>query len=148
MAVTAFAYGNVFLAAFDKEIDWEADTIKCALCTSSYTPDVDTHDYFDDIDNEVAAAGNYSSGGDTIATGGGTATYTAAGNYVRFDAADAEWTTSTITARYAIVYDSTPGSDATNPLVCYQNAGADVSTTAGTFTVQWHASGILQITVA
>ncbi|MHC4867769.1 MAG: hypothetical protein ACYTEX_27170 [Planctomycetota bacterium] len=146
MAVTAAIYGKAFLALANKEIDWEADTIKCALTTSSYSPDLDAHDYFDDVTNEVAGTG-YTAGGDTIATGGGTATYTAAGNLFALDAANAVWTTSTITARYAVVYDSTPGSAATNPLVCYQNAGADVSTTAGTFTVAWAAAGIVQVTV-
>lgn len=145
MAVTGLIYGKAFLSLSDKEIDWVADANKCALATVTYSPDQDAHDYFDDITNEVSGTG-YTAGGDTLTNP--TSTYTAGTNVWHIDADNAQWTTSTITARYAIVYDSTPGSAATNPLICYQDAGADVSTTAGTFTVAWAATGILQVTVA
>jgi hypothetical protein len=145
MAVTGLIYGKAFLALANKEIDWVADAIKCGLATSSYQPDQDAHDYWDDVTNEVSGTG-YTAGGATLANA--TSTYTAGTNIWAADADNAAWTSSTITARYAIVYDSTPGSAATNPLICYQNAGEDVSTTAGTFTVAWAAAGIVQVTVA
>lgn len=145
MAVTGLLYGKAFLSLSNKEIDWAADAIKCGLTTSSYTPDQDAHDYWDDVDNEVSGTG-YTAGG--VALTGLTSSYTAGTNKWAADANNAAWTTSTITARYAVVYDSTPGSASTNPLICYQNAGADVSTTAGTFTVAWAAAGIVEVTVA
>ena len=52
MAVTAKWYGKAFQAAFNAEIDFNSDTIKAAICTSSYTPDQDAHDYFNDVTNE------------------------------------------------------------------------------------------------
>lgn len=106
MAVSTYVYGNVLLKAFNKEIDWAADNIKIMLCTSSYTPDQDAHDYKDDVDNEVTGDG-YTVGGMSLATP--TATYTGGTNTVAFDSVDAVWTTSTITARYAVIYDATPG---------------------------------------
>lgn len=145
MAVTGKLYGKMFIALFNKEIDWDTDTIKCALTTSSYTPDQDAHDYFNDVTNEVSGTG-YSAGGATLANK--TVTYTGATNKFVLDADDAVWAGSTITARTAVVYDASPGSDATRPLICYQQSDADVSTTAGTFTVQWNASGIVEITVS
>lgn len=145
MAVTGFIYGKAFLSLSNKEVDWVADAIKCALTTSAYTPDQDSHDYFNDVTNEVSGTG-YTAGGELLT--GLTSTYTAGTNKWALDADNTTWTTSTITARYAIVYDSTPGSAATNPLICYQNAGADISTTAGTFTVAWAAAGIVEVTVA
>jgi len=42
-------YGNFLKQALNKEIDWDSDTIKVALLSSSYTPNQDTHDYFDDV---------------------------------------------------------------------------------------------------
>lgn len=144
MAVTGKLYGKVFTALWNKEIDWDTDTIKVALTTATYTPDQDAHDYFNDVTNEVSGTG-YSAGGATLANK--TVTYTGATNKFVLDADDAAWTTSTITARTAVVYDASPGSDATRPLICYQQSDADVSTTAGTFTVQWSASGIVEITV-
>lgn len=46
-------------------IDIDTDTIKCALTTSSYTPNLDTHDRFDDVTNEVTGTG-YTAGGATL----------------------------------------------------------------------------------
>jgi hypothetical protein len=145
MAVTAKFYGNCFVNAFDKKIDFNSDTIKVALCTSSYTPDQDNHDFFNDITNEVSGTG-YTAGGATL--GNPSITYTGASNTLKLDGDDVSWTTSTITARYAIVYDSTPGTAATNPLICYIDFGADVVSTAGTFSITWDSAGIASVTIA
>lgn len=145
MAVTAFVYGKVFSAAFNKEIDLLDDTIKVALTTSSYTPDQDAHDYFNDVTNEVSGTG-YSAGGATLAND--TFTYTAGSNLWTYDADDTSWATSTITARYAVIYDATPGADSTRPLILYQNFGGDFTSTGGTFTIAWNASGIFTITIS
>lgn len=145
MAVTAFWYGNAFKAAFNKEIDLDSDTIKVALCTSTYTPNQDTHDYFNDVTNEVTGTG-YTAGGATLTSP--SVTYTGGTNVFAFDAADTSWSTSTLTARYAVIYDSTPGTAATNPLIAYVDFGADVSTTAGTFAITWAAGGLVSVTVS
>lgn len=145
MAVTAFFYGNAFVSAFNKELDFNTDTIKCALCTSLYTPNQDTHQYFSSITNEVTGTG-YTAGGAAIATP--TITYTGATNVLMLDGADVSWANSTITARYAIVYDDTPATAATKPLIAYVDFGADVSSTAGTFSITWSASGIATVTVS
>ena len=72
--------------------------------------------------------------GGTVADGG--VTWVCEGSMVFWlDLADVSWTTSTITARFAIIYDSTPASDATRPLIGYQDFGADVISSAGTFSV-------------
>lgn len=147
MTVTCKFYGNAFLSILNKEIDWAADTIKIALTTSSYTPDQDAHNYFDDITNEVSSSGTgYTAGGATLGTP--TIGYTGATNVVKLDGDDVSWSSATFTARYAIVYDSSPGSAATNPLVGYVDFGADVSVSAGTFTITWGTEGIFTITPA
>lgn len=145
MAVTAKFYGNYFFNLADKKIDFNSDTIKCALATSTYTPDQDTHDFFNDITNEVVGTG-YTAGGNTLANC--TITYTGATNVLKIDADDTSWAASTITARYAIIYDSTPGTAATNPLILYIDFGADVISTAGTFTITFDAAGLGTVTVA
>lgn len=43
MAVTAKLYGNGIVKAYNKEIDFDSDTIKVALVASTYTPNQDTH---------------------------------------------------------------------------------------------------------
>lgn len=54
MAVTSKVFGKAILAMMNKEIDWAADAIKVSLHTSSFSPDQDTMDYYDDLTNEVA----------------------------------------------------------------------------------------------
>lgn len=145
MAVTGKLYGKGMLSLGNKEIDWNTDTIKCALTTSSYTPDQDAHDYFDDITNELSTANGYTAGGATLANC--TMTYTGASNVAKFDADDVVWSSSTLTARYAIIYRST-GTASTSPLIAYVDFGADVSSTSSNFTITWDAAGIFTITVA
>jgi hypothetical protein len=145
MATTAKWYGNAFKAAFNKEIDWNDGNVKVALCTSSYTPDQDTHDYFDDITNELTTAGGYTAGGAALANP--TLTYTGATNVFKLDADDTAWSSATFTCRNAIVYYNT-GTASTSPLICYQTFDADQSPSAGTFTVQWNTDGIVKATPA
>jgi hypothetical protein len=144
MAVTAFWYGKALLAAFNEEIDWAADTIKVQLHTSSYVPSQD-HDYHADLTNEVANGNGYTTGGATLGTP--TIGYTAGTGVVKFDGEDVQWTSSTITARYAVIVDTTPGSSATNPLILYVDFGQDEASSNGNFTIQWHTDGIATITV-
>ena len=132
--------------ANNKEIDLLSDTIKVALVTSSYTPNQDTHDYFSDITNEVSGTG-YTAGGATLASKTYTSNTTT--NVWTFDAADVTWSSATITnARYAIIYDATPGTAATNPLIAYIDFGSDKSSSGGDFVIQWNANGIFTDTVA
>jgi hypothetical protein len=145
MAVTAKFYGNAFVSAFNKEIDFNSDTIKVMLCSSAYTPDQDAHAYKSSVTSEVSGTG-YTAGGATLVTP--TITYTAATNVFKLDANDVSWASATITARYAVIYDSTPATDATRPLIAYVDFGADVTATAGTFSITWDAAGIATVTVA
>lgn len=141
---TAAVYSLIFGAAFNKEIDLLDDTIKCLLTTSTYSPNLDAHDYHNDVTNEVTGTG-YTAGGATL--GSKTFSYSAGSNTYTFDAADTSWTTSTITARFAVIYDDTPGTSATKPLIAYQNFTSDQSSSGGTFLISWNASGIFTITV-
>jgi len=145
MAVSAKLYGKFFTSVMNKEADLNSDTMKVMLTTSSYTPDQDAHDYKDDVTNEVTGTG-YTAGGATLANC--TFTYTGATNVWKFDADDTTWSSSTITARYAVIYDSTPGSDATRPLVCYVDFGQDMSSSAGNFSIVWDSAGIFTVTVS
>jgi len=145
MAVTAKMFGNCLLKALNKEIDWDTDSIKVMLTTSTYTPDQDSHIYKSSVTNEVTGTG-YTAGGATLANK--TIGYTAGTNVIKLDADDTVWSASTITARYAIIYDDTPATDATKPLIAYVDFGADAVSSAGTFTITWDAAGICTVTAA
>lgn len=139
-------YGNFLAKALNKEVDWDSDTIKVALLSSSYTPNQDTHDYYDDVvANEVTGTG-YTTGGATL--GSKTVTYDGTNNVIILDAADTTWSSSTITARYAVVYDDSGASNAAKALIGYVDFGSDQSSTNGNFTITWDSTGIVRITVA
>jgi hypothetical protein len=142
---TAKFYGLFFKSLGNKEVDLDSDTLKVMLCTSAYTPNQDTHQYKSSVTGEVTGTG-YTAGGATLTSV--VAAYDAATNVYSLDAADAAWAGSTITARYGVVYDSTPATDATRPLIGYIDFGADVSSVGAAFTIQWNASGMFAITVA
>lgn len=125
----------------DGSIDLDTDTIKVALVTSAYTPDQDAHDFFDDVTNEVSGTG-YTAGGASLANKAVTADNT--DNEGVFDADDVTWGSSTITARGAVIYKST-GTASTSPIICYIDFGSDKSSSAGNFTIQWAAEGILNL---
>jgi hypothetical protein len=139
-------YGQFLAKALNKEVDYDTDTIKVALVSSAYTPNQDSHDYWDDVEaNEVTGTG-YTAGGATLA--GKTITYDGASNVVVLDANDVVWASSTITARYAVIYDDSGATDAQKVLIGYVDFGSDQSSTNGNFTVTWDATGIARITVA
>ena len=118
---------------FNKFLDYLAsadisdDTFKVALVTSSYSPDKDTHEHFDDVTNEVSGTG-YSAGGNTVT---GTLTLSTANDRLTLEFASTSWTSATITARGAVYYSST-GTASTSTLIAFNDFGSDVAVTAGT----------------
>ncbi|MCC7208322.1 MAG: hypothetical protein IT323_13525 [Anaerolineae bacterium] len=85
--------------------------------------------------------------GDEVADGGVTWTCVGRGAII-FDAADLSWANSTITARYLVVRDDTPASDATKPLIGLMDFGSDQTTNNGAFAVTFNAQGMLALFVA
>lgn len=134
-------YNNFKKLIMNGGVDLDTDTIKVALVTSAYTPDQDVHDFFDDVTNEVTGTG-YTAGGATIGSPAVTADNT--DNEGVFDGADVTWATSTITARGAVIYKST-GTASTSALICYLDFTTDKTSSAGDFTIQWNAEGILNL---
>ena len=139
-------YGQFLAQALNKEIDWDTDTIKVALLSNAYTPDQDAHNYFDDVATYEVTGVGYTAGGNTLANK--TNAYNGATNTIVLDADDTTWSSSTITARYAAIYDATPATNATKPLIGYVDFGSDQSSSNGNFTITWDATGIVRITVA
>ena len=123
-------------------IDLVNDTIKVMLLTSSYTPNIDTNLVISDISaNEITGAG-YTAGGSEIT--GKTVTQDDTDNEGVFDGDDVNWSTSTITARYAVIYKDS-GTPSTSPLLAYVDFGADKSSLNENFIVSWATVGILNL---
>jgi hypothetical protein len=148
MAVSAKMFANAPLNAYKKlvsDLSAGGTHIYCALLTSAAAPTQETMDTWANVKStctEVVGTG-YTQNGVELTT----KTLAEATRVTTFDADDASWAASTITARYAVVYDRTAGTDAGKVLM-FVDFGADVSTTNGTFTIQWSASGLFTDTVA
>jgi hypothetical protein len=146
MAVTANWYGlGVSSQWGSAPVNFASDTIKVALTTSSYTPNQDTHNFFSDVTNELAASGGYSTGGVTLGTK--NVGYDTASNEARLTAANSSWSSASFTTRNAIIYKST-GTNSTSLLMGYVQFGGDQTVSSGTFTIQWDATGVLKVTAA
>jgi hypothetical protein len=111
------------------EHDLDTDVIKIALYTSEATLDAATTAY--STSNEVVGVG-YTAGGNTL-TG---ATVSLSGTTAYVDFADTTWAASTITARAALIYNSSKS----NKAIAVLDFGSDKTTTANNFTVQFPAN--------
>jgi len=143
LAVTHLMYYSSLLGQWNglanSVFDLDTDTIKVSAHTNTYSPNQDTHDFFDDVTNEVTGT-NYTAGGATLAS----PTVTRSTNTVTFDANDVVWTQSGAgfsTARKFVIYRST-GSAPTSRLFSVVTADADVGNVTGDLTIAWNASGI------
>lgn len=92
--------------------------------------------------NEISGTG-YTAAGAALAS----PTLAVSAGVMTYDAADTAWTASTFSGvRGCLIYDdavTTPTADCNLVGVDF---GSDYAVTSGTFTIQWHASGIATIT--
>jgi len=103
------------------------DTFRIALYTSSATLDATTTAY--SASNEVSGTG-YTAAGEALTnvtpTSSSTTAYT--------DFADVTWSSATLTANGALIYNDTEAGD---PAVCVLTFGGDKTSTNGDFTIQF-----------
>lgn len=121
----------------------ESETaVKVLMVTDSETPDFTADDFRNDVTaNEVSGTG-YSAGGATLTS----TEITLSGGVLTYDAADVSWASSTIAnAMAAVGYFSRGGADTADELIWLSDFVTAASTTNGTFTIQWNASGIFTI---
>ena len=133
MAITQ-AIANAFkkqLLEGDANFASGGDKFKLALYTSSATLNSVTTSFT--TTNEVANSGTYASGGGAL-TGQNTSI---ASGVAIVDFADLSFTGVTLTARGALIYNTS--SAVTNAAVAVLDFGADKTATSGTFTVQFPA---------
>jgi hypothetical protein len=151
MAVSAKLFGLFAKSAVEGKLNLASDTVKVMLCSSAYTPNQDTHQFKSDVTGEVSGT-NYTAGG--VAVANLTRTYDASTNQLKIDCDDPSFSNVTLTGagtnapRYAVFYDSTPGTDATRPLIAYVDFGQDEPRTAGTLTIQLDPLGFAVLTAA
>lgn len=118
----------------------EAEDNKVLLVTDSEAPNFDTHDFRNDITAEVTGTG-YTAGGAALTS----TEITLSSGVLTFDAADVSWASSTIANAMAAVLYTNVGSSATDQLILLSDFVSAASSSSGTLTVQWSASGIFTL---
>jgi hypothetical protein len=137
-AMTTSFKAEILLAVHDFR-NASGDTFKLALYTSSASIDANTTTYT--TSNEVTGT-NYTAGGGTLVNGGVTASNasTSAGTgFTTFS--NLTFSNATITARGALIYNTTPSANGTanttltNAAVAVLDFGSDKTSTDGDFTI-------------
>lgn len=155
MAITASGlYGptleKMMINTAAESLESETD-VRCALILDTYAQNFDTHAFWNSAaagepgEHEVTGTTNYTAGGNLL-----TATeVTLTAGVLTYDAADTSWTSSTISNAMAAVGYFQVGADLTTPaddtLVFLSDFVTAASSSNGTFTVQWNASGIFTL---
>ncbi len=131
------AINQAVCASFKKELlagdhDIDGDTINLALYTNSVTLNGNTTAY--SATNEVGNSGTYAAGGITLTspTIGLTAT-SATASTAFVDFANASFTSATISAQAALIYNRSSAN--TNAAICVLDFGSVKTSTNGTFTI-------------
>lgn len=112
-------------------IDFASDDFKCALVTSAYVPNKDTHTKRSDITNEVVGSG-YSAGGEPATV---TVTKDTVNDRIDIALGAISIPVSTITARGAVYYKSRGGAANLDELVAYIDFGSNIVSTNGMFSL-------------
>lgn len=139
MAVTGYVYPLGITRAYSGDIDVDGHTIKCALLTSNYSPNLQTQQSWSTISDDEVSGSGYTGGGVTL---GDAAVGLKSGTSIfQFWSNDCQWENSTITARYAVIYDSN-----TSYLICYIDFGENKVSSSGLFKLDFdQTEGIFQI---
>ena len=115
------------------------DVFKLALYTSSATLNSSTTAFT--TSNEVSNSGTYSSGGGTLTS----VTPTTSGTTAICDFSDISFTSATITARGALIYNNSKS----NAAIAVLDFGSDFSSSNGTFQIQFptaaHNTALIRI---
>tara|TARA_R110002020_G_scaffold353994_1_gene566811 strand:+ start:518 stop:949 length:432 start_codon:yes stop_codon:yes gene_type:complete len=130
MALTQTLCTSFKVALLDGEMDFSSNTsqtFKIALYTSSATLDATTTAYA--TTNEVSGTG-YTAGGNTLSIAANPAS---SGTTAFLDLADTTWSSSSITARGALIYKSATG----NPAIAVIDFGEDKQTSSADFVIQF-----------
>ena len=131
--------GNFMCTSFKQEVlqgihnftTSTGDTFKLALYTNTAAFDASTTAYT--ATNEVGNSGSYAAGGGSLVN----VTPTTSGTTAFADFDDLAFTSATITARGALIYNSSAAGD---PTVAVLDFGSDKTSTSGTFTIQFPAA--------
>jgi len=141
----AKAYGPGLSSLAAGEINFVGGAAKAMLCSATYAPNQDTHQYKSSVTNEVSGSGYTARG---VALTSKTSVYTAGTNTLTLDSADPTWAALSIAQIRFVVFYIDTGTDATSPLISYMDLEANSAPSAQAFTVTLPGTGIITYTAA
>lgn len=155
----AWSASKIFVATLEDilenttAVDLNSDTFKAALYDNDITPDQTVASantaynagQWASSGNEVSESGQWATGG--VSLSGVSSSFSS--NVYTFDATDtASGSAADLANVYGVlVYDDTISTPVADQGLCYNYLGGSNSVVNGTFTVVWHASGILSYTL-
>jgi hypothetical protein len=138
-------YGQALNAIATKTINLSSDTLKVMLVTSSYTPNQGTDQFASTPSTNECTGTGYTAGGVALSS----VALADSGNVFTLSAANTSWSNVTVSAAYAVIYDTTVGTGySTNPLIGYVNFGGTQSPSGVTFSINWASGVVLQWTAS
>lgn len=137
MTMANGVFGPTIRDVFDSTqlaVNFDSNTFKEILVPDTFTPDFDAHDLYADVSGSELSGTGYSAGGITMSG----ETWTIASGAAKLDATDTSQGGLTVsTIRGSVVQCSTLSG---GPLILARTFGSDYAVTAGTLTIQHHAS--------
>ncbi len=125
---------------FEKQVNLAngGDTIKIGLLSGAHTFTASNTIWGNVSANEIInqAGSGYTADGETLANQAVTT-----GTTTKFDGDNTIWSSSTFVAAHAVIYDVTN----TESLIASIDFDGDKTVSAGTFTIEWNASGIITL---
>ncbi len=133
MAITTTSFDHFWKQVVTGGINLATDTLKLALVTSAYTPDIQHTQWSDVSAYEVASGNGYTTGGMVLST------VPSDNSHMKY--ANVTWTALTKSFRYGVLYKLGTANGLTNPLLLYilfDSTPADVVNTGSNFVHVWN----------
>lgn len=124
-------------------VNLESANVKLALLTKDYTPDLDLHDVWADVSNEVADGNGYTLGGKALTN----SSVSRSGSVIKWDADDVVFLNLTKTFKYGLVYLDETVNSVVKPLILLidfddTSTTSDITVSSINYAVEWHVDGI------
>ena len=127
--MASFIFDQALYSEATGDLNYSSNTFKVMLLTSSATPSKTTWLHRSDVTNETTGTGYTAGGATATVTVGSTDT---TNNKVVITLGGVTWTSSTLSAAYAVYYKST-GTSSTDTLVAVVDFGGNITSTNASF---------------
>lgn len=140
----ATVYGLFLKSLAEGRVKFHTDAFKAMLCTTSYSPSQSGHQFKSSVTGEAVGSG-YAPGGATLLIG----SITYSNKVIQINANNLSWPMTTLTnVRYLVVYDDTPPTDASKPLILWVDFIDAKSPANQSLYYNWPSGNMLKLEVS